>query len=164
MGRQVSFWMLEQDEEEFVRFVLSTSYVVVISDRYLPEPTLDIVPELPRPPEPGWWSVYFWSQNFPFEPKWVQVQEGPEKGLYAFAPRIEDPLIEFTRSVLRDSGELKQGRIWTGCRDKAFLKWYERIARWIRRRFTRVQEWEAWAAYAGPQAYAWYKAGGKLVR
>jgi hypothetical protein len=164
MGRQVNFWVLEQDAQEFVQYVLSEPNVVMISDLESTGPYLRIITELPRPPERWWWSVYFWNQDFPFEPKWVQVREGPDRGLYAFAPSNQDPVIQFHRSVLRESGELSQGRIWTGCRNETFLRWYERVARWIRRRYERVQEWEAWAAYAGPQAYEWYQAGGILGR
>lgn len=163
MGRQISFWMLEQDEQEFIHFVLSEPNVVMLSD-LSPGPYPNIITELPRPPERRWWAVHFWNQKFAFRPaRWVRVREGPDAGMYAFVGE-KLPVIEFLRSILHDSGELKQGRIWTGCRDDAFLKWYERIARWIRRRFTRVQEWEAWAAYAGPQAYEWHQAGGKLGR
>ena len=163
MGRQVGFWMLDQDEQEFTRFVFSEPGVVMLS-ALSPGPYPNIISELPYPPERRWWSVYFWNRKFTFEPAtWVQVQAGPDTGMYAFVGQ-ELPVVEFSRSILRGSGELKQGRIWTGCRDKAFLKWYERIARWIRRHFTRIQEWMAWAAYAGPQAYAWYQSGGKLVR
>ena len=163
MGRQVNFWMLEQDAHEFAQFVLSEPGVVMIG-RLSSDRELHTLSELPCPPERWWWALKFWNQGFPMEPKWVQIREGPDKDLFAFVPRDEDPVIEFDRSILRESGELSQGRIWTGCRDEAFLRWYERIARWIRRRYKRIHEWEAWAAYAGPQACEWHQGGGVLGR
>jgi hypothetical protein len=163
MGRQVNFWVLERDAQEFAQLVLSKSDVVMIG-RLSPRPYLCIITELPRPPERWWWAVYFWNRDFSFEPEWVQVREGPDRGLYAFAPSNQDPVIQFHRSVLRESGELSEGRIWTGCRDEGFLRWYQRTANWIRRRYKKVRKrGNAWI-YAGPQAYEWYKAGGLLGR
>lgn len=163
MGRQVNFWMREQDEQEFAQFVLSEPNMVMLSD-LSPGPHPRIIIELPHLPERGWWSVYFWHRDFPFEPvRWIRVQEGPDRGLYAFVGE-ELPVIEFTRSISRESGELSEGRIWTGCRDEAFLQWYDRVANWIRSRYKKVRKRGNIWLYAGPRAYEWYQAGGVLGR
>jgi len=163
MGRQVGFWMLEEDENEFVRFVLSRSNVVILrnlSSTTHPTPSI----ALPRANERWWWSAYFWDRDFPFEPvRWVQVKEGPDRGLYAFG-RTELPLIEFHRSILRESGELSEGRIWTGCTDPAFLKWYDRLADWIRKRYKVVKKRGNSNLYAGQHAWEWNEAGGVFAR
>lgn len=163
MGRQINFWMLEQDAQEFAQSVLSQPNVVMIP-RLSPGPYLHTITRLPRPPERWWWAVYFWNQSFPFEPEWIQVREGPDKGLYAFAPDTQVPVIQFHCPILRESGELSEGRIWTGCRDEAFLQWYDRAANWIRSRYKRVRKRGNIWLYAGPQAYEWYQAGGVLGR
>jgi hypothetical protein len=56
MGRQVNFWMLAQDEQEFAKFVLSESNVAMIAN-LSQGPHLRIITELPRSPERRWWSV-----------------------------------------------------------------------------------------------------------
>jgi hypothetical protein len=163
MGRQVNFWMLEQDEQEFVRFVLSEGNVVMLRN-LSPGPYPCSTAELPRPPERWWWALYFWERDFPFAPvRWVQVRDGPDQVSYGFVGE-ELPVIEFSRSILRESGELSEGRIWTGCRDKTFLRWYDRLARWIRRHSEKVRKRGNSWVYAGPQAYEWHQAGGILGR
>ena len=163
MGKQVNFWMMEQDEQEFVQHVLSRPDVVVVGD-LSPGPYPRVLHELPRPPELFWWSVYFWHQGFPFEPAtWVQVREGPRKGMYGFVG--EDlPVIEFSRCGMKESGELSEGRIWTGRRDSDFNEWYSTIAGWIRKRYRKVRKVSNIWLYAGPQAYEWHQAGGILGR
>lgn len=162
MGRQVNFWMLEQDEQEFVRFVLSQPDVAMVTD-LSPGPYPHIITELPRPPERWWWAVHFWNRNFPFElVRWVQVREGPDAGLYAFVMGDKAPVIELHRSILRESGELSEGRIWAGYKDDAFRRWYDGVANWIRKRYKKVRKLGNIWLYAGPHAYEWYQAGGVL--
>lgn len=161
MGRQVYFWMLEQDTQEFVDFVTSEPTVVKIAT-LSSDPQLCVITNLPDPSERWWWSMYFWNARFPMEPRYVQVREGPDKGQFAFSPRIQDPVIEFTRSVWRESGNLSRGRIWTGSQDKLFLKWYDHIAGWIRRHYKKARMLGQSWIYAGPFAWEWYQGGGVL--
>ncbi len=161
MGKQVNFWMLKQDEEEFAWFILSEPNVVMLGHSS-PGPYLRIISELPHPPERWWWSVYFWNRSFPFEPRWIQVREGPDRGCYVFAPTEHDPIIEFTRSILRESGVLSEGRLWTGRRNSAFVQWYDSVAGRIRKRYRKVRKVGNIWLYAGAQAYEWYEAGGVL--
>jgi len=163
MGRQVSFWMLEEDEREFIQVVLSQSSVAMLSS-LSPAPHPNISVDLPRAPERWWWAVYFWNRDFAFEPvKWVKVEEGPDRGLYAFVGG-ELPVIQFHRSILRESAELSEARIWTGCKDRAFLQWYNHVASWIRKHCYKVRKTGNTWLYAGRQAYEWQQAGGVLGR
>jgi hypothetical protein len=150
--------MLREDAQEFVSFVLSqprAAMIAVLSS----EPHLHLIVELP-----SWPEVYLWNQDFPFEPRWVQVREGSHQGWYALTPRDRDPVVQFGPSVLRPSGELSEGWIWAGCPDPAFLKWYDRLANWIRKRYKVVKKRGNSNLYAGQHAWEWKRAGGVFAR
>ncbi len=163
MGRQLNFWMLELDEKMFVDEILTDREVIMIRT-WSPGPYPNVLSSLPQKGSFGWWALGFLHRKFPFESaKWVQAQEGPGKGLYHYIGE-ELPIIEFNRSILRDSGELGQGRIWTGCRDDEFLRWYSQVSGWIRQHYIKVEKLANSWLYAGPQAYDWHQAGGVLGR
>jgi hypothetical protein len=161
MGRQVNFWMLYPDAEEFARFILGQANGFIIArlsrDR---EPRMLAV--LPPVSERWWWASYIGNRDMPFTPRWIQVREGPDAGLYALDPSGDDPAVQFHASVLRESGGLSRGRIWTGCKEPTFLSWYEGLARWLRTRYARVRKVGGTWLYAGPEANKWHKEGGRL--
>jgi hypothetical protein len=155
--------MLDNDEQEFTQFVLSHTNIVLIAE-FSPNRHPLVLPNLPCPPQRWWWAVAFWHRDYPFEPvRWVRKEVGSESGMYMFSGD-ELPIIKFNRCILRDSGELERGRIWTGSKDPTFLQWYDSIARWVRQRFNKVEKVGSHWHYAGPQAYAWYQTGGVLGR
>jgi hypothetical protein len=73
MGRQVSFWMLEQDEQEFMRFVLSDPEVVMIA-QLSQTPAPRTITELPDPDERWGWSVHFGKKSYRFKTSVTVVQ------------------------------------------------------------------------------------------
>jgi len=165
VGRQIHFWMLAGDEKRFVDFVLADPAVVMIHDHELAEPCLEalLVSELPQPPVKWWWNIYFWPQAFLFEPTWVRIREGDARGKYCLDTGGGLPLVEFTRSIPREEGELKGGRLWAKYGSDVFMKWYDRLARWIRRHYHRVEAPHILPGYAGPEAYEWHQAGGTFL-
>lgn len=155
MGRQVGFWILREDAQEFVSFVLSQPRAAMIAV-HSSEPHLHFIAELS-----SWSEVYLWNQDFSFQPRWVRVREGVNQRWYALVQGHQDPLIQFCwPSGLRQSGELSKGRIWTGCRDPGFLKWYELLANRIRKTYKVVCKLGNSNLYAGAHAWEWKQAGG----
>jgi hypothetical protein len=173
MGKQVNFYMLEEDEREFVEFVLSERKTVILgagSQQEMP-PILD---GLPVEDSPTIWrnTVFFWRPSYPLFTRHVVMKVGPlqGQGVY-YIDFLRSSVIEFGRSLLLpDENLLTRGRIWAEMRrlegDKfvhkgeEFEKWYDTIAAWIRKRYRKVGTKPYF--YIGPRAYSWHQAGGRL--
>jgi len=173
MGEQVNFYMLEEDEQEFVEFVLSDGKTVILGDASLQEipPILDCLPVEDSPPL---WrnTVLFWRRGYPLFTRYGVMKAGPLQGQGVYLVDLfRSSVIEFTRSLLLpDENILTRGRIWAEmCRPEGdrfvykgeeFEKWYDTIAAWIRKRYRKIGTRPYF--YIGSQAYSWYEAGGKL--
>ena len=76
----------------------------------------------------------------------------------------ESTVIEFSRSFHGREKTVRAGRIWAdGPRffsEPEFGKWYEKLERWIRKHYSRVDDR---MSYAGPEALVLYKAAGRPV-
>jgi hypothetical protein len=168
MGKQVTFYMLPHDEQTFVDHVLSQSGVVMLGTAFL-DKAPRIIERLPEHNEPDlWrWMVFFWDTGLPFMNRYNESQQGPHSGM-DYLDRLRAHVIEFSRSGLREDGTLRRGRVWIETayfegeqlvyKDPRFVRWYDRIARWLRRRYRKLKP----LIYIGPQADEWYQAGGKL--
>jgi hypothetical protein len=173
MGKQVNFYMLEEDEREFVEFVLSDRKTVILGSGSLQEvpPILDRLPVEDSPPI---WrnDVYFWRQGYPLFTRHVVMKVGPlqGQGVY-YVDSSQSSVIEFSRSLLLpDENMLTRGRIWAEMRrlegDKfvhkgeEFEEWYDSIAKWLRKRYRKIGTKPYFRI--GSRAYNWYQAGGKL--
>jgi len=173
MGKQVNFYMLEEDEKKFVEFVLSDGKTVILATDSLQE-TPYILNHLPEEDSPPIYriQVLFWRPGYPLFIKSVVMKEGPLQGkVVYYVDRLQSSVIEFSRSLLRpDENLLTRGRIWAEMRrlegdrfvykGEEFEEWYDTIAAWIRRRYRKIGLRPYF--YIGPQAYSWYQAGGKL--
>ncbi len=172
MGKQVNFYMLEEDEQEFVEFVLGDGKTVLLGTAGFQEmpPVLDRLPVEYSPLDPkDWLTVFFWRPGYPLFTRYIVMKAGPLQGRGAyFVDAHRSSVIEFSRSLLRpEENVLTQGRIWAEMRywegeqlvykGEEFEKWYDRIARWLRRRYRKV-----YYDYVSPRAYEWSQAGGKL--
>jgi len=175
MGKQVNFYMLEEDEQEFVEFVLGQPETVMLGSAGRQE-TPSILDCLPVEDSPIIWRsrVYFWRPGYPLFTRYIIMQVEPLRGqgLY-FIDDSQSSVIQFDRSLLLpDENLLTRGRIWADMRrlegDKfvrkgeEFEKWYAGIAAWIRKRYRKISAGSHFYFYIGPQAYSWYQAGGKL--
>jgi len=174
MGKQVNFYMLEEDEQEFVEFVLSDGKTVILGAGSLQE-TPPILDRLPVEDSPLIWrnDVYFWRHGYPLFTDYGVMKAGPlqGQGVY-FVDSSQSSVIEFSRSLLlTDKNMLTRGRIWAEMRrlegdrfvykGEEFEEWYDSIAQWLRKRYQKIGLGKPYFRI-GPRAYAWYQAGGKL--
>jgi hypothetical protein len=140
MGKQISFYMTPEDEQEFLKFVQSERDVVLLTYAI---PTADLVPlkTLPSQGEPFWLSLFLWDRQHSPPPV---LQFVPSQGYY-IPNEIESELIKLSRSHF-DQGRLVRGRIWAemigwSSRDpanatkkgEAFRAWFDLIGKWIKR-------------------------------
>jgi hypothetical protein len=165
MGKQVNFFMHGGDEEAFLAVARGRGEVYIL--RYTsPTETFDLCEDLPPRDELGWFQVWLWDRSACKPPVawWVEQQR------YYTVDAFASEVIEFRRSYERD-GRLIAGRIWTEFRGSrmggpdvafekspAFQKWYNSLASWIKRHYTRTPE--GW--YMGPGAKELHERGSRL--
>lgn len=175
MGKQVNFYMLEEDEKEFVEFVLGDGKTVILGHGSLQEvpPILGRLPiEDPSPPLFRNY-VYFWKPGYPLFMRYIVMKAGPLQGQGVYlVDDLTSSVIEFSRSFFSPIREnsLTRGRIWAEMRywegnnliykGEEFERWYDSIARWLRKRYQKIGSKPYF--YIGPHAYRWYQAGGNL--
>ena len=163
MGRQINFYMLPEDEKEFISYVLQRKGVVMIAPHFQSK-SPDIVSRLPEPfSKPFWRSIYFWDKNVngKLETKHIEKQG------YFLIDSLTSPVIEFSRSFIRDN-ILVRGRIWAQLKywkgneivskGKEFENWFNAMTRWIWKHYQKISELE----YIGPHALEWKKRDGML--
>jgi hypothetical protein len=182
MGKQVNFYMLPEDELLFLRFLCQEPTMVFLQRRSA-TPDLQVIPD----PLSSFQSlktreVLIWNTTFPIQEaditethmrkydteRYTYVETGE---LAYFINKVNAPVLEFSRSFVRDDGRLVVGRIWAEMyrlagdalihKGEAFEAWYDRIARWLRRHFSRVSDLYT---YLGPKALQWWQEGGLLAR
>lgn len=168
MGKQVNFYMTMDDERDFIAFVRATGNIAILKSVQMSEMPLQI-DGLPSAGEPFWFALLLWNQDFSPRPALNFVKE---QGWYCIDV-YDSEVIEFDRSFM-DEGRLVRGRIFAEMtywrltdapptavkKSEAFLKWYDRLARWIKRRSAR----NAAGDYLLPGAAAFAAAGGKYCR
>jgi hypothetical protein len=165
MGRQVGFYMKGSDELDFIEFVRSDREVALFGDA-LPDRKVACLDELPGPQTPGWFQLWLWDVTNSPEPVLWFVAEQNHYAVDRFASEV----IEFHRSTFRD-GFLWAGRIWAEMRgwrmdnpldtfrkSESFVRWFDRLARWVRRKSTRVFR----GAHVLPGAQEFVSQGGAL--
>ena len=143
MGKQIAFFMDKNDESEFSKFVLTTGNVVFA-------PATADTPTLPEflcseeaNNQKNSFGLVIWNKAI--TDHLCLRQYGP--GIFA-VDSANQSVIEFSRSFLHDK-TLIAGRLWAEMNsfDKVnkqlvykgsnFEKWYDSLARWIRRRYKR---------------------------
>jgi hypothetical protein len=168
MGKQVRFYALPGDEQTFVEFVRQDPDVVILGVPFLkPEPRIiDTLPSI-ESVDLWWTEVLLWNTKFSFLSDYVQI-----RNTNLWQPNKSDaPVIEFSRSCIRDEERLQRGRLWVEMyrleneklvhKGKVFEQWYDRLARWIRRHYILLKNIDA---YIGSEALEWYRDGGRLIR
>lgn len=173
MGKQVNFYMLEEDEDQFVEFLLSKPGTVILGSASLQEmpSILDCLP-VEDSPIIRRNDVYIWRTGYPLFTRYTVMEVGPLQGhgVY-FIDDSQSWVVEFTRCFLRpEENRLTRGRIWAEMyriehnrllhKGEEFERWYDSIAAWITRRYRKTGTKPYF--YFGPQTYSWYQAGGKL--
>ncbi len=157
--------MKGSDELEFIQFVRSDREVTLFGHA-LPDNEVLCLDKLPDPPTPGWFQVWLWDVTNSPQPLLYLV---PEQNHFT-VDRFASEVIEFSRSMLRDEF-LCAGRIWAEMRgwrmddprhtfqkSQTFVGWFERLARWLKRKSTRRFH----GAYVLPGAQEFVNQGGTL--
>jgi len=169
VGKQVNFYMLGEDERAFEAFLLQEPDVLILSPANTEASPL-VFDSLPaeRNLLTGSWQVYLSKRGYPIHLWEGTAKAGPK--LY-HVDMSGSSVIQFGRSFLRSdaANTLTWGWLWADTRrltpdnlafeykGEGFEKWYDSLARWIRRRYRRVGD-----RYVGPRAYEWHLAGGIL--
>ncbi len=157
--------MAKEDEDAFLNFVQRTGDVVLIpststSDLFQP---LDVLPS-PFSPEP-WRQFWLWNRSIApnYQSEYVQ-----ENNRYVINGLLSS-LVEFSRSYVKEN-TMYPGRIWAEFtivdeetndldqKSREFKKWYEEMAKWIRREFMHT----GWMMFAGRGALKFQDEGGRL--
>jgi len=159
MGQQVNFYMGPEDEREFVQFARASGASVLpyyASDKRF-EP-LDVVPVVEAAKNFDHLWIYHPSVGQLPAPKWDAESERWYLGYFA-------PLVEFDRSITRE-GIVSRGRLnlqtaWYDPTNRVTFQHppeqkslYEKLARWIRRRYEKKQigTIRGFWVYGAPQA------------
>ena len=143
MGRQIGFFMIDKDISEFLDFVLSDCNVVPL----IPvQPTKEYVMydrkyDLMNGNEGS--QIYFWHK-FISPPPIVEPLSGKNPKRRFFIDLLKSEVIEFDRSWKLEKTISGSGRIFIPSshydehsnlvkRGEQFIKWYESLARWIKK-------------------------------
>jgi hypothetical protein len=168
MGRQVNFYMMPEDEREFVAFVRSERNVGIFKS-VIPTPEIPLLDQLPlMHSEDYWYSLWLWDREHSPEPTFRYVPQQNYYRVESFGPEV----IQFQRCTI-DNGRLVRGRIWAEMKywrfddppviitkSESFQKWYGVLARWIKKHSVR----DAREDYVLPAAAEFAKNGGRLVQ
>jgi len=161
MGRQIQFYMLPEDRKAFFRFAQEDN-AVVVTLRDSDTPNVQNLAGLNVGDKN---TLCLWNRKlFPhLERKWVA-----DPGYYR-VDSLRTPTLEFNSS-LQATWERKpaliQGRLFGDFdpylkKPPGFEKWYEHLARWIRKNYRKNPT--NTGGYIGPAACKFYKDGGYLL-
>lgn len=145
MGRQVNFYMTEADEQEFIAYIRSSGNIAIFESKQASTEIVELQ-ELPPVGKPGWFALILWNKDCSPKPTLKSI----EKQNYYGTEGYESEIIEFSRSGIIE-GQLTRGRIWAQFRhwrlhdippslankSVEFEKWYERLARWVKKHSVR---------------------------
>lgn len=162
MGRQIHFYMLLEDEQEFVRAATKTGDVLFIVRDDANVADVRAVTDLGAGCEK---THCLWNRRLLplLQREWI-----PNPGYYR-ADVFELPLIEFTKSfgsTWEGQPALGQGRLWGDFdprigKPPEFTRWYETLTRWIRKNYQKSPA--KMGGYLGPAAQELYNRGGYLL-
>lgn len=147
MGRQVGFCMTFEDERRFIEFARSDRNVRMLKPD---QNTLDIefLEELPPLDDVTAGQILLWDKDNSPLPALRYVPKG---GFY-YVEISESEVIEFSRCGIDEKGRWIPGRIWAEFsmldgdrlvkKGQVFKKWFDRLARWIRKHGVRDERLE----------------------
>lgn len=163
MGRQIGFYMLPQDEAEFIAHVCASPLNVIMLDRSSTHdmPTMKALPVTNEP----WIRTEVMLRNDSHDPRLIISNAGPELFVVDL---FNSEVIEFSRCTM-ERDVLRRGRLWIDTtftdndgkvlqKSKAFISWYGSVVRWIKKNY----DLRPSGYYVGPHAQVWAKNGGQL--
>ena len=148
MGKQVNFYMTPSDEAALLGELRKHGGVALVKERSrTTQPT-----ELEGFPRQGTVEsregVVLWNPHVDSTLLLVPA------GSIHFVDKERSAVIEFSQSEVTDE-EIRRGRIWAEmmtpegtAKSDGFRKWYDSVARWIKRNYTRNED----GFYVGPDA------------
>lgn len=147
MGKQISFFMTAEDEREFAQFVREDPDTVFIARQARTSDVLEFsYPEEADRSERIRYSDTLLIWNKRICAKVTMRQYSPES--FAVGDEMNKELIEFSRCFLHGR-TIVAGRLYADMysldeagkqlirKGKEFERWYNKLARWIRRHYTR---------------------------
>lgn len=157
---QVNFFMLENDEREFVEMLSARGDTLMFSGYFFPvkrpTPTRDL------PPIGSERVVTLVNSRLRPDPECEGRGAGDFAELYLF-DGLKYPQCEFSRCRFQD-GILLDGRIYakigwleSPTENRIYRSWYSSIERWIKKRYRRHRSW-----WLGPAAEVWSLTGGQI--
>ncbi len=178
IGKQVNFFMQAEDEERFLDFIFQDPEVELIADKN-DEPKIRVIDRLTYLQEGplNGLGYLFWKNSIPIDPVSIfkieymryseEVMDFIPTGKIGYGLNSDAPVIEYVPCRCLDNGVITRGRIWAGMRyvkdnawihkEKEFESWYDRIARWLRRNFSRTSE--SGFFYLGPSLLLLHREG-----
>lgn len=134
MGKQINFFMDMETEERFISYIKENGVILFEGNNEKPTE----IDTLPAPfSGKGWFKVYL--HNNTGDLKFKRLSIGRK-----IIDSIESPVIEFTRTVIRDdSKEISKGRLWVEMKfynddgtliikDDILEEWYKLLCKWIK--------------------------------
>jgi hypothetical protein len=160
MGRQIQFYMLPEDTEQFMKHVQASAPVVVTEfNSEIPDVRRHQMDAAKKE------MLCLWNQALlpHMERKFVPESE---RGSY-YRVEYGAPILELSTSLeTRWNGmpALLQGRVYGAfeTNDPRHRKWFNSIVRWIRRNYT-SNPIRLLGGYLGPRALEWFNGGGVLL-
>ncbi len=166
MGKQIGFYMVEEDEDEFMEFVRSTGDAVILpqtTDQYPPE-EFTRLQELSGRQLGG--GCVLWNRSISPQPsfEFYEVHGGCH-----CLDSMQSEVVDVLRSHLRDH-RLSMGRLYIdnmvlqpdatiGSKCVEFIDWFDQLARWIRKNYPKSHN----GARLSPRARELLLAGYELV-
>jgi hypothetical protein len=180
MGKQVRFYALPKDEQQFLDFIESVQGTYKLASESSSHNISSFILPWSDKTRTMAFIKYFIGFGNPNN-LFTYIKKGRHKvyneekmdyvdtGEQFYWIDINAPLVEFTPSFIRNDEKLFQGRIWADLyrlegnefayKGDEFCSLYESLAKWIRKNFKRVKGIDG---YFGQEALDWYKNGGQI--
>lgn len=179
MGKQVRFFTLPTDEIKLIDFVLSLPGAYFIKVKTLQQ-KVEVVDRnsILNLAEVGSNHLLIAQNSLPIsqsditEIRAITYSEEKldfiETGETFYSVSMNAPVVEFSRSFIREDNKLVQGRIWCELyrltddhlefKGEEFRNLFETLSKWIKRNFKKIQGIDG---YFGEEAEKWHKSGGQ---
>jgi hypothetical protein len=182
MGRQLSFYLMPDDEKQFLIDVLKNSDIKLISSR-----TANPIPEIIKPSEINnkkELKYYFWDSKYPIEDDFSIVFEKQlnqktgdliptGKTYYQITNINSKALVEYLRSRISSKNILTRGRIWAEMyrlsndktslefKGESYSNWFTEIEKWFKKNCI-LEKTNGICFYIGKNAVDWKNNGGLI--
>lgn len=135
MGKQISFIIDEDLEDEFIKALLKNGVVV----REKGNNNLELRKSLPELYSENWFTVYFYKSEFG-ELVFRTLKDGQK-----YIDSSLSPVIEYIRTTIRnEEREISKGRLWIEPKywdvnnqlqekPKDLIQWYSEMSKWIKK-------------------------------